>query len=264
MTKHLNDEQMILYYYGESVEESFVEDHLASCDSCRSEYQKLQRTLALVTAEPVPQRSADYGSQVWSRLQSQLNERTLSSGSHQFRPWTLDLGSRTRWAWAGVFAALIVTAFLLGHYWQRPQPPAVVEQPAPVSPQARERVLLSAMADHLEEAELVLTEIAHAPEGGNVDIATSQDLARETLKANRIYRQAAARNGEPGLASVLDDLEVILVEIVHSPSNVSSAEVEDMRLRIQAQEILFKLKVLASQLRERQKDAARELSRRSS
>ena len=263
MTKHLNDEQMILYYYGESAEESFVEDHLDSCESCRSEYQKLQQTLALVAADPVPQRSTDYGSQVWQRIQSGV--RLPASGvKNEVRRWTLGVGRWTPWAWAGAFAALVVAAFLLGRYWQHPQPPAVVEHPAPAPPQARERVLLSAMADHLEEAELVLTEIAHAPQGGNVDIATSQDLARETLKANRIYRQAASRNGEPGLASVLDDLEVILVEIVHSPSNISPAEVEDMRLRIQAQEILFKLKVLASQLRERQKDAARELSRRSS
>jgi hypothetical protein len=263
MTNHLSDEQMILYYYGESGQESLVEDHLASCGSCRSEYQKLQRTLALVAAEPVPQRSSDYGSQVWRRLQSDVR-RPTSDVNNKRRRRTLDVGRWTPLAWAGVFAAIVLAAFLLGRHWQHPQPPAVVEESRPVSPQARERVYLSAMADHLEEAELVLTEIANAPEGGDVDIATSQDLARDALKANRIYRQAAARSGEPGLASILDDLEVILVEIVHSPSNVSSAQVDDMRLRIQAQEILFKLKVLASQLRERQKDAARELSRRSS
>jgi len=265
MTNHLTDEQMILYYYGESGEEPLVENHLASCGPCRSEYQNLQRSLALVTAHSVPERSADYGSQVWRQLQSQLDARRLSSDvNNEFRPRTLDVGRWTLWAWGGVFATLVVAAFLLGRYWQQPQAPVVVEEARPVSPQAREQVLLSAMADHLEESQLVLMEIAHAPAGGEVDIAASQSMASEALKANRIYKQAAARNGEPGLVSVLDDLELILLDIVHSPSTVSSAQIDEMRLRIQAQEILFKLRVLASHVRERQKDVARELSRRSS
>lgn len=269
MPTHLTDEQMILYYYGGSSEDSLIRDHLDSCGSCRSEYQDLQRSLALVAADSVPERPADYGSRVWRQLQSQLGARQRVSWAVHwpFQRSSSDVKNefrrRTLWAWGVVAAALIVAAFLLGRHWSHPQPPAVVEQATPVSPKAREQVLLSAIADHLEESQLVLMEIAHAP-GGEVDIAASQAMAREALKANRIYRQAAARNGEPGLASVLDDLELILLDIVHSPSTVSPAQIDEIRLRIQAQEILFKLRVLGSQVRERQKDAARELSRRSS
>ena len=273
MTTHLTDEQMILYYYGESSEDSTLRDHLDSCHTCRSEYQRLQRSLALVTADPVPERSADYGSRVWDRVESRLGSRrrsfwaSLWSGIRSSSPEVkegrlrLDIGHRTAWVLGGIVAAVIVGAFLLGRYSPRPQSPAVVEQAAPFSPQAREQVLLSAMADHLEESQIVLLDIAHAPQG---NIAASQDLARDALKANRIYRQAAARSGEHGLASVLGDLELILLDIVHSPSNVSSAQIDEIRLRIQAQEILFKLRVLGTQVRERQKDTARELSRRSS
>jgi hypothetical protein len=270
---------MILYYYGESSEDSSIRDHLDSCGSCRSEYQNLQRSLAVVTADSVPERPADYGSRVWHQVQSQLRARRRFSWAvlwpfqwsssdvgrrtSDVGPRTSDVGRRTLWA-GSVVAVLIVGAFLLGRYWPHPQPPAVVEQATPVSLQAREQVLLSAIADHLEQSQLVLMEIAHSPEGGEVDIAASQAIAREALKANRIYKQAAARNGEPGLASILDDLELILLDIVHSPSTVSPAQIDEIRLRIQAQEILFKLRVLGSRVRERQKDAARELSRRSS
>jgi len=261
MPTHLTDEQMILYYYGEPCDDSSIREHLDSCGPCRSEYQNLQRSLALVTADSIPERSADYGSRLWRQLQSGLHARGSSS---DVRRWTLDLGRWTPLAWGGVVAALLVGAFLLGRHWPNPQPPAALEQATALSPQAREQVLLSAIADHLEESQLVLMEIAHAPESEKVDIAASQSMALEALKANRICRQAAVRNGEQGLASVLDDLEPILLDIVHSPSTVSSAQIDEIRQRIQAQEILFKLRVLGSTMRERQKDAARELSRRSS
>jgi hypothetical protein len=256
MTSHVTDEQMILYYYGESAEDSLIRDHLDCCQSCRAEYQRLQRSLALVTADPVPERAADYGARVWSRLESRLG-----SGHRSIWASLWFVGGRRPWAWAGIFAAVAVGAFLLGRYSPRPQPPVAVSQASPASPQAREQVLLSAMADHLEESQVVLMEIAHAPEG---NIAASQELAREALKANRICRQSAARSGEPGLVSVLDELELVLLDIVHSPSTVSSAQIDEIRLRIEAQEILFKLRVLGTQVRERQKDTARELSRRSS
>src|SRR5580698_1488685 len=40
---HLNEEQLVLYYYGE--ETAGVEDHLGECESCREGYHALQRVL---------------------------------------------------------------------------------------------------------------------------------------------------------------------------------------------------------------------------
>jgi predicted anti-sigma-YlaC factor YlaD len=54
---HLNEEQFVLYYYGEQVDG--VEDHLGACEQCRVAYHTLQRVLNSVDSLPVPERGAD-------------------------------------------------------------------------------------------------------------------------------------------------------------------------------------------------------------
>ena len=45
----------------------------------------------------------------------------------------------------------------------------------------------------------------------------------------RLYRQTARTTGDSAVASVLDDLERVLIEIAHSPSEVSSEQLDDLR-----------------------------------
>jgi hypothetical protein len=51
---------------------------------------------------------------------------------------------------------------------------------------------------------------------------------------------------------VLDELERVLLEVAHSPSKLNSAEFEQIRQRIAADGILFKIRVVGSNLRERE------------
>ena len=55
---HVNEEQLVLYYYGENAEASAVEAHLGECAVCRSEYQNLQLVLNTVDSAPAPDRPA--------------------------------------------------------------------------------------------------------------------------------------------------------------------------------------------------------------
>jgi len=127
---------------------------------------------------------------------------------------------------------------------------------APTQEQVRERVLLVAVGDHLERSQMVLLEVVNAP-AGETDLATSQRSAGELAAANRLYRQAASRAGEPAVASVLDDLERVLVEIAHSPSPASSADMERLRQRIESKGLLLKVRVIGSHVREKEKEVAR-------
>lgn len=238
--KHLNEEQLVLYYYGEAGDRRAIEEHLAGCDSCRAGYQDLQRLLAAVAAAPAPERAGAYGSEVWQRLRPRLAERA------GFR-WTAWLGPR-RWALVGAMAALVLVAFLAGRFWPRPEPETRVAQP--ISNQVRERILLVAVGEHLERSQIVLVELVNAQAEGTVDISAEQESARDLVSANRLYRQTAARAGHPGIASVLDELERVLLEIAHSPTVLSSAEMDAIRKRIEGQGVLFKVRVVGSRVRQ--------------
>ena len=109
------------------------------------------------------------------------------------------------------------------------------------------------MRDHLERSEMVLVELVNAGSDDGADISTEQRRAQDLVPAGRLYRQAALRAGETSLASVLDDLERLLVEVAHSPSPLSSPELEGFRRRIESGGLLFRIRILDSQVRSRHK-----------
>jgi hypothetical protein len=128
-------------------------------------------------------------------------------------------------------------------------PPAASTADARIAREAQQRILLASVADHLDRSERVLTDIMNAPDRGN--IATEQQWAEDLLTTSRLYRQDAEDAGEQSVAAVLDDLERSLIEIVHSPSTVSAADLEQIRRRIDAAALLFKVRVMSDELRRR-------------
>jgi hypothetical protein len=77
------------------------------------------------------------------------------------------------------------------------------------------------------------------------------------IAANRLYRHASARAGDGETAAVLEDLERNLLEIAHGPSTLTARDLEAVRARLDTAALLFKVRVLSEQLREREVAPAR-------
>jgi hypothetical protein len=232
---HIGEDQLVLFYYGESAEAEAIENHLSGCESCRTELRSLQLVLNTVDSVSVPERPTDYGQAIWKRLEPRLEVRHRRS----IRLW---------WIWAPALAALLVGAFLAGSLWQRAGGPGIATNQS--NQQIRERILLVAVGDHLERSQMVLAELDNAPDGkGKLDISGERRMAEELLDDNRLYRQTARTTGNNSMASVLDDLERVLLEIAHSPSEISAEQLNDLREQIESRGLLFKVRVLGSEAR---------------
>ena len=233
---HIGEDQLVLFYYGESAEAQTIETHLSGCESCRSEFRALQLVLNTVDSVSVPERSADYEQAIWQRIEPRLAVRRRPS----IRLW---------WIWAPAMAALLLGAFLAGSLWQRAVAPQAAKNQS--NQQIRERILLVAVGDHLERSQMVLAELDNAPDGkGKLDISGERRMAEDLLDDNRLYRQTARTTGDNSMASVLDDLERVLLEIAHSPSEISSEQLNDLREQIESRGLLFKVRVLGSEARD--------------
>lgn len=245
MTSHVSEEQLVLFYYGESTEASGIESHMAECEACRSDFRTLQLVLNTVDSAPVPERNGEYGKTVWGRLEKQLASRKRRS----FMQW---------WIWAPAMAALVLTAFLAGR-WSHKTDAQVVA----TNQQIRERILLVAVGDHLERSQMVLAELTNAADGkGKLDISDERQTAEQLLDDNRLFRQTARSTGATAVASVLDDLERVLLEISHSPSEVSNDQLDELRQEIESRGLLFKVRVLGSQVREQESKPVSEKEKR--
>jgi hypothetical protein len=249
---HFSEEQLVLYHYGEADDLSGIREHMASCPACRADYQSLQDALGILDRVKVPERTEDYGTEVWQRLRSRLPERP----AYRYR-WQSFLHA-SRWVAVGSVAALIVAAFLIGRFWPRPE----TAPPQLVSEQVRHRILLVEVSEHLERSQMALIEFVNAEFETTLDIGDQQSRMRDLITSNRIYRQTAAGAGELALATVLEELEQVLLEVANGPSTISAGEFNQIRRRIAEGEIIFKVRVISSQVREREQAAIRDLARR--
>lgn len=239
---HLDDDDLVLLFYGEPDAPAAARDHLASCEACRARFTAMERELKAIGDTSVPERDESYGRLVWARLQPAL-EAERSRQRSWFRGWF----SMPRLVAAGALASLLIAAFVAGRYTRLPGDP---ETPAASEGGGPQRILLIAVSDHLERSAMVLAEITNLNGGAFVDISAEQEVASDLVASNRLYRQAALRSDDPGIADVLDDLERVLMEIANSPSTVAADDLDQLRTRIESQGLLFKVRVLSSKVKD--------------
>ena len=261
--RHLTDEQLVDYHYASGSERVGQHAaHLEECAECRANFESLEGTLASVDAAPVPERGGAYGAEVWQKLEPRLGSRPGRSPGFDWSAW---LAPR-RLVLVGAMAALLVAAFLAGRITRLQGPVTGAPNGTDIAgaAQGRDRILLVAVGDHLERSQMVLVELVNAKPGAALDISAEQHRAKDLVAANRLYRQTAQRAGETGVASVLDELERVLVEIANSPSKITSPQLAELRKRIESRGILFKIRVVGTDVRERQKTGAQQASRKTS
>lgn len=238
--KHVSEEQLILYYYGEAKQPQEIKAHLAACELCNTEYSKIERTLAQVEPISAPEPDAVYEQKLWYRLQPKIAKQVRSSR------WTLF----PKLGWIGAVAVLVIAAFLAGRYLPRTTTtPPPIEKVALGKPNT-ERIILVTVGEHLERSQMLLVEIMNADGKGATDLTMEQQQARDLLDANRLYRQSAQRTGDPAITRTLDELERVLVEVANGPSEVSDQELSSLRKQIESQGLLFKIRVIGSKVRQ--------------
>ena len=242
---HPSEEQLVGYKLGEAHDRGAIEEHLGDCSECRASFARLERVLAAMDSMPVPEREEDYGRRVWQQIAPRLPQRS---------PWWGFGMDPRRWGAVAAAVTLVIAAFFLGrqHAVRLPTNDQSVQQ-------VRERILLVAVGDHLDRSEMMLVELTNAEPGPAdkklVNISTEQKRAEDLLDENRLYRQTALQQGDSALASVLDELERVLLDIAHSPEEMTPAQLEKIRQRMEAHGILFKVRVVGSEVRQRERSA---------
>jgi len=236
--RHVTEEDLVLYHYGEAENAAAVAAHLEACADCRTEYSVLGRILAAVDTAQVPERGEGYERDVWARLQPHLEPAACGWRS---------LSRVRQLSWAAGLAVLVLAAFVAGRFWPHDGPAEDGN-----GNHVRERILLLAVGEHLDRTEMVLAELVNARAEGPVDITQEQAWAMDLVQENRLYRQTAARTGEPAVATTLDELERVLLEIARGPSTLSAEEMDEFREQLESEGIVFKIRVLGSRVRERE------------
>ncbi len=237
--KSVTDEHLILYYYGEASDAEELGRRIEASAELQRRFEALRGILDSVEEPEIPERHPSYGSAVWHRLAPQLEQR-------RSRRWDWELlRPRREWALVAATLLLVVGAFLAGRLWPRQQ----VELAA-VGYDGQERILLLTVAKHLEKSEMLLVELANTRDNGEFDISAERQLAGQLRSDSRLYRQAAKQSGQADVAALLEQLERLLVELANGPEIIPSSDLGDLRVLLDEGDLLFKVRVVGSRLRE--------------
>jgi hypothetical protein len=164
---------------------------------------------------------------------------------------------------SAAIAATVIFAFLAGLLWS---PSRQVDGPASVATatttatpvanpttrpldDSKTRILLVVVGEHFDQSERVLVELTNLTPNGNTDITTERERAEDLLASNRLYRRTALARGEEDVATLLDELEPVLLQIAHSPSQVSEQELRAMQKRVETKRLVFKLRVVRADVK---------------
>jgi hypothetical protein len=239
---HLSEEQIVLHYYGDAEGGDEVRRHLSECPMCRGEFERVAALLRGIEPTEVPDPPPGFEAKVWLNLRDRLPGRLRKTRSGVFG-W---LPSPGRVAWIGGIAVLVVAAFLAGRYW--PRQGGVPGNPLEIGKVNPQRIVLVAVGDHLERSQMLLVEIMHNDDKGQIDFSTEQQQARDLLDDNHLYRVSAQQVGDPQIAQVLDDLGRVLAEVANGPEEITPRDLQEIRSRIQSQGLLFKIRVVNSEV----------------
>jgi len=225
---HLTEEDLILLYYGEPGAPANGRAHLAECPDCAMQARSLAALLDQCTALPVAEPAPGFETRLWRGIAARLPEK--SHGRPRLRLF----------AFAAALASLVVAAFLAGRLTTHTAPPIT----AGLSSAARERVLQISLADHLDRAEILLTNVSNG-------ITPDRNRAADLVSEGRLLRSALVTSGDAGTLALVDDVERFLLEAANEPERPTGAEITALRRRIEDDSLLFKIRIIKSNLRTR-------------
>jgi hypothetical protein len=113
-------------------------------------------------------------------------------------------------------------------------------------PEARDRVLAAALAEHLEASERFLVEVSNGPPAAGEE----RRFAAALLSANRLYQRAAERAGQRRIAAVLSEIEPLFDQLANGSPEEASSDLRLAQERIEGRDLLFKVRVTRNRLKE--------------
>jgi hypothetical protein len=203
---------------------------------CAAVSDAIAETLRVFSAEPVPAVDVERG---WQRVRGNL---TVLEAEPRRRFGFLRVG-RVGSAAGIAVTAVLVMAVMLGVHVRK----SVVQRPnyaggnyaihghGPLTT----RPVDAAIANHLDAAERLLTEVNHA--SGPLD-ETTRNQAHELLLRNAVYVSSAHEHGDVAEAAVLDNLGRVLTTITHGAE--TEHKTLELRLEMNTDGLLLDIRIL--------------------
>jgi hypothetical protein len=266
MKQWTNDDMILLYYQELDDEQSQqLSDAIKASDLLQARYREVCGLLDSVGKDNVPPPSSDLNQRIMANVAELKQTRHALDLDNTKAKSGLSLWSRARAKlaqlfpsdqWGGlatasaVIAVTISVVFYMGRLSVEPvtmatnTSPALrfVDQPA-FDEKASRRILLTNVSSHLETSGRFLTLVSNSGKDSEIDMASRAQMLQDMIGFNRLYRRAAERSNDLPLVSVLQQMEIVLLQLSHTDDDTNESDLDGIRSRLDDSDLLFKLKV---------------------
>ena len=214
--------ELLFYEELDASERASVAGHLSHCSQCRAALEDLTVIRDALALRPdVSAPATGEWSGFMHRLDRALGIETPAAAVVPFaRPRAVvQRPLLNAVAMAALLAIVAASVFLASQARQRlvksqPAQDAVASQSAPTDVEPIQAGVASVSARHLERSKLVVLGIAtrEPKTAEGTDWSYERELASSLLNDTRLYRMAAEQRGLTSLASVMRDLELVLLQ----------------------------------------------------
>ncbi len=233
--------ELLAFGEGTPAERAALDAHVAGCDACRARLEEIETIRRAIDGRGVV--DAPPGGD-WAPFMARLEARLDQADR-----------ARARWRPRGTFivalAATLVLGVALGVWWEHgrravPAPQRLGVVAAAGSPVVPQDVAVAAVSvTHLERSKLVLLGLLNKDgSAAGADWTYEQKVAGELLPDTSLYRLAAQRQQLPGLARVLRDLELVLLQASLSDEG-DAATLARLQRVIRDRDLLTRIDALA-------------------
>lgn len=232
-----SSERLTLYFYGElpDAERGAMDEHVASCESCAATLAELE----LMRAALSPRGNASQTPAAWDAFMERLLPQLDAV------PWAVseraDQRPRRLFSFRGLAAAAaLIVAVGSGVVWQRTA--LGPTRTGSSDERADEAALAAAAEQHFARAKLVVLGLAmkdpsHATAA---DWEYERELAASLLPETRLFRLSASDRGDTRLASLLGDLESVLLQ-ASMTTEADPVELERLQRAIRRRDLLVRM-----------------------
>jgi hypothetical protein len=223
--------------------------HVESCPDCARLYADMRSTLKLMDRREREDPGQAYWDGYWNRLSARMEREDAEKRGHgwlgRLLPGLSD--STIRWAYRGVFAAvLIVFGALVGRVVMPGQTPTREEiAQGPSGPPVQQPSVEACARQYIEDSQvLLLALVNYDPQTEGEYVA---DWSAEKNRSRELVNQAASLKGDLGdprqrrLRELVTELEIIMIQIANLESAGDLDAVDLIRSSVEDRDVMLKI-----------------------
>lgn len=256
----IDDDELILFHYRDGLPEqrlSHIERQLAQSAPLRARYERLIAVLNAVDREPDAEPADGFEDRLWRDLHARINGPGVAPAPNVVA-WPARRRAKSpahekslRWGVGFATAAAVALAIGVTYFQSVPRESRQARQVPDIAITADTlagRVLTMKVEEHLRSTEVMLLTLVNGS-GDIVDHPMRDDMLESLVRDNRLYSAAVERRGNRALATFLNSMQALLIELANQSGGDGIQTSQELREFVSSSDLLFQVRAVQARLR---------------